>query len=332
MGAILIGDIEDTISLEIFKGNLTPTLPNFHDQKYMNVKDIGLLGYFTGSTTLTFKDLPALEDLLINDNSALTILVIEHFSRLREVYIEGNDNLKTLIFEDLLKLEYLHINVNHALNTLVLRNLPALNYLVLSDYINKQLTQVTARRNEVERTFNYDDGDEILDFLNPQGTITGQEAMVRRQGPLIDAYERFVKDSSNAPFLNSIPQEGVVQQRFIDDTGSLFQFLKDYQDSLVLKSDLDSVKKRFTLQQALVGLQLLQGKTTDHENLPIPNHEISPHASYPAYKLRNDLPNTIQLVCLVYGIAKAKYDELHTKEVKDFAQGWLTLLNNLKKI
>ena len=285
--------------------------------------------------TLTLQDLPALQGLVITSNNVLANLAVEGLHLLRAIKVESNDALSILTLQDLPVLQGLIIHSNNILTNLTLEDLLILSSLELHN--NNKLRKVKASRNQDRQTFEYnhiidmhddeDDVNQILDFLNPNvaqaQAIIGQEAIVRGQKLFIAVYKSFVESANNKLFLNFIPQEGEVQQCFTRDTGAMFVFLKEYQDSLGLRSDLDSVTKRFRAEQALIGVQLLQGKNKDYQDVDIPNHEISLHASYPVYKLRNDLPNIKQLFCFVYGAAQAKYDEIWSKNVGYFAQVWI---------
>ena len=140
---ILTRDTEYKIILEIFKGDLIPALPNFHDEKYKNVQEIDLSGSFADSTTLTLRDLPALEDLSVTWNNALVNLEISRPPLLQYVRVKNNDALTNLILEDLRALENLSITSNNAFINLEVSGLPALREVFIEN--NAALTTLTLK-------------------------------------------------------------------------------------------------------------------------------------------------------------------------------------------
>ena len=140
---ILTRDTEYKIILEIFKGDLIPALPNFHDEKYKNVQEIDLSGSFADSTTLTLRDLPALEDLSVTWNNALVNLEISRPPLLQYVRVKNNDALTNLILEDLRALDYLLIDSNNAFINLEVSGLPALREVFIEN--NAALTTLTLK-------------------------------------------------------------------------------------------------------------------------------------------------------------------------------------------
>ena len=313
----------------------------------------------TISGDLTLKNLPSLERLRIIKDTISGNLTLENLPSLEWLFIIKDTISGNLTLENS-PLKIVDIEESTIPGDLTLKNLPSLERLRIID--NAQLAQVIANRDGNIQQFTRTaveqiddnggenlepfDTDVILDHLHPGivqiQAITGEEAIVKKEGDLIKAYKSFIADPDNARFSELVPKEGDISaeekdrfdKRFTDNAGKMFTFLQEFS-----RSNSNSPANQFKVEQALIGVQLLQGKILDHNSKPIPTYTGHPlrgvrhqidRASYAVFQLGHNLPNTSQLFCLVYGIAQAKYDEMYSQKVKDFVITWIS--ENFTKI
>ena len=313
----------------------------------------------TISGDLTLKNLPSLERLRIIKDTISGNLTLENLPSLEWLFIIKDTISGNLTLENS-PLKIVDIEESTIPGDLTLKNLPSLERLRIID--NAQLAQVIANRDGNIQQFTRTaveqiddnggenlepfDTDVILDHLHPGivqiQAITGEEAIVKKEGDLIKAYKSFIADPDNARFSELVPKEGDISaeekdrfdKRFTDNAGKMFTFLQEFS-----RSNSNSPANQFKVEQALIGVQLLQGKILDHNSKPIPTYTGHPlrgvrhqidRASYAVFQLGHNLPNTSQLLCLVYGIAQAKYDEMYSQKVKDFVITWIS--ENFTKI
>ena len=130
----------------------------------------------------------------------------------------------TLSSQDMPPLEHLHLG-NAVLQPLILSSSPTLQPLTLLNNLGLGALAIIHQEAIVHWNEIWDNFVHAQAIADQEQAIADQEAITKQREKLITAYENFATNDNNALFLDFIPQEDAVQQRFTDDAKLMFHWI-----------------------------------------------------------------------------------------------------------